>query len=245
MVPARGGSKSIPKKNLSLLAGVPLLDYGVRAAQAAGCFSRIVCSTDDQEIADHASRLGIEVDRRTAELASDEARVADVAREFLGRAPEGQRPDVLALVQPTSPFLLPEHCRDLMEMIGRDPGANSAQTVTAVVHNHHALNQRILGGPYVSFRYRDERAQAYNKQRKVPHFVFGNLVAARTAALLDGLDFFAEPSVALVIPRHYDLDVDSFSDLEIADALVRAATVKLPHMRSTGPCLRQSAAPLR
>ena len=76
LIPARGGSKSIPRKNLALIAGMPMLDYGLRAAQAAGCFERIVCSTDNDEIAAHAERLGASVDRRPVQLAGDETPVA-------------------------------------------------------------------------------------------------------------------------------------------------------------------------
>ncbi len=231
-VPARGGSKSIPRKNLALIAGVPMLDYGVRAAQAARCFSRIVCSTDDNEIGAHARTLGIDVDRLPPHLAGDDARVADVVREFLGRIAAADRPEVIALVQPTSPFLLPDHCRRLMTAIGAEPAARSGQTVTPVLHNHHAFNQRIVEGGRVRFRFAAERAEAYNKQKKPRLFVFGNLVAARTQALLDGLDFFAEPSVAVDVPRHYDLDVDTAEDLEIANALVRTGAVDMPHMHA-------------
>ena len=110
-VPARGGSKSIPLKNLVPVAGVPLLNYGVRAVQASGRISRIICSTDHDDIAVCARELGIEVDCRPRHLATDDAAVADVAREFLAR--KGS-PDILVLVQPTSPFLLPEHVQALL-----------------------------------------------------------------------------------------------------------------------------------
>jgi CMP-N-acetylneuraminic acid synthetase len=227
LVPARGGSKSIPGKNLVAVAGVPLLDYGVRAAQASGRLARIVCSTDDDAIARRAEALGIEVDRRPAHLGTDAAAVADVARDFLARR---GAPDVLVLVQPTSPFLLPEHVAALLDAMAADPAARSGQTVTPCPHNHHAWNQREVAGGRVRFKFAAERAAAYNKQTKPRHFVFGNLVAARSAALLDGEAFFAEPSVAVEIPTPYDFDLDAPGDVAVAGALVRAGVVHLPHM---------------
>lgn len=230
LVPARGGSKSIPYKNLVRLAGVPMLDYGVRAAKAAAIFERIVCSTEDERIAGHASSLGIEVDRRPPALAGDEARVSDVAREWLGRVGEASWPETLFLIQPTSPFLLPEHCRALLDAARSAPEARSGQTVCEITHNHHAFNQRVVEAGRVRFRFRDERARAYNKQRKLKLHVFGNVLLVRTDELMQGHDFFAEPSVAVEIPRPYDLDLDTAHDLAVAEALIAGGAVTLPHM---------------
>ncbi|MBM3556283.1 MAG: acylneuraminate cytidylyltransferase family protein, partial [Alphaproteobacteria bacterium] len=109
LVPARGGSKSIPYKNLVPLAGRPMLDYGVRAAQKSGRLARLFGSTDDDRIAARFAELGVEVDRRPTALATDDAAVADVARDFLIRRRQAgdTLPEILALVQPTSPFLRP------------------------------------------------------------------------------------------------------------------------------------------
>jgi N-acylneuraminate cytidylyltransferase/CMP-N,N'-diacetyllegionaminic acid synthase len=231
-VPARGGSKSIPRKNLVPLAGRPLLDYGVRATQAAGWMERIVCSTDDDAIAARAIALGIEVARRPAELATDEAKVADVAREFL--ATEGRRgraiPDVLVLVQPTSPFLRPTDVVALMAAMDAAPTARSGQTVTRCPHNHHAWNQRELADGRVRFRYAQERARGYNKQTKPANYVFGNLVAIRCDALMSGEDFFAEPSVGVEIESPHDFDLDKSSDIAVANALIAAGQIDLSHL---------------
>lgn len=226
-VPARGGSKSIPLKNLVPLAGVPLLDYGVRAGLASGRLERLVCSTDDERIAARARHLGIEVDRRPAGLAEDATPVADVAREFLGR--EGT-PDCLVLIQPTSPFLLPGHVRALLDAMARDREALSGQTVALCPHNHHAWNQREVAEGRVRFKFPRERQRGYNKQTKPSYYVFGNLIAVRPAALLQGEGFFVEPSAAVEIEAPYDFDLDGPGDLRVAEALIAAGAVRLPHM---------------
>lgn len=231
LVPARGGSKSIRLKNLALLGGRPLLDYVILAAQASGACERIVCSTDHPDIVERCRALGIEVDRRPDELAGDEAAVADVAREFVLRwCAQAARPDWLLLLQPTSPFVLPEHVSALAERIRSDAEANSAQNVVPVPHNHHAWNQRRFEDGEVSFAYAAERARAFNKQLKPRHYVFGNLVAVRTEALLAGKDFFAVPSAGVEITRPYDFDVDGPEDLVQAQALLSAGCVRLPHL---------------
>jgi len=228
LVPARGGSKSIPKKNLAPLGGRAMLDYGVRAAQASGRCGRIVCSTDDEAIAARAQALGIEVDWRPAALATDEAAVADVAREFLGRQP--RMPDILVLIQPTSPFLLPEQVRELLDRMQADAEANSGQTICSIPHNYHAWNQREVIDGRVRFKFAEERRSAFNKQRKPKLYTFGNLVAARPRALMAGSDFFAEPSVAVEISWPCNLDVDSADDLRLASALLQAGIARIPNL---------------
>lgn len=239
LIPARGGSKSIPGKNLVMLNGVPMLDYGAKAAMAAGCFARVVCSTDDQAIAARCEVLGVEVDRRPAHLAGDAARVDDVGREFLERA--SGRPDVLFLVQPTSPFLLASHVRLLLDAFAADPGVMSAHTVAACPHNHHAWNQREIVDGRALFPFVEERAKARNKQEKPKHFVFGNLIAARTAALLEGRGFYAPPAAVREIPAPYDFDLDGPGDIAVAEALITKGCVELPHMAQSRPRAVQPA----
>lgn len=224
-VPARGGSKSIPRKNLVALGGRPMLDYGIRAAQASGALSQIVCSTDDPEIAARARELGIETDARPAGLSEDDTPVADVVREFLRRATQPW--DVVVLIQPTSPFLLPAHVQAVVKCFEEHPEIQSAQTIVSCPHNAHAWNQRLVEQGLVRFRYKEERERAYNKQGKPKHFLFGNLVAARAGALLRGNSFFAEPSAGVEIARPHDLDVDGYDDLALAEALIAAKRILL------------------
>jgi CMP-N,N'-diacetyllegionaminic acid synthase len=233
LVPARGGSKSIPYKNLVPLDGVPLLDYGVRAVQASRACARIVGSTEDLRIAARFSALGVEVDPRPTELAGDDTPVADVARDWLLRSQSRglTLPDIVVLIQPTSPFLLPEHVTALIGAMSRDRDANSGQTIVACPHNAHAWNQRVLEDGRTRFVYAAERRRGYNKQSKPSHFLFGNLVAASTRALLSGHGFFAEPSAAVEIGRPYDFDLDTQADIGLAEAILAAGLVRLPHCK--------------
>jgi CMP-N,N'-diacetyllegionaminic acid synthase len=235
LVPARGGSKSIPHKNLVMLAGHPLLDYGVRAAQASGRCTRIVGSTEDARISQRFAALGVDVDRRPAELAGDDVPVADVAREWLTRLRTAGEmlPDILLLIQPTSPFLLPRHVTQLLDAMAADMEARSGQTIVACPHNAHAWNQRTFDGRRTSFIDAEARKRGYNKQTKPKHFLFGNLVATRVEALLAGDGFFAEPSAAVEIATPYDFDLDTATDVPIAEALIAAGIVRLPHMDRT------------
>jgi CMP-N-acetylneuraminic acid synthetase len=226
VVPARGGSKTIPLKNLVTLGGRPLLDYGIRAAQAWGGCERILCSTEDARIADRARFLGAEVDARPPELSEDMSPVADVVADILARH---GRPDLVVLVQPTSPFLLPAHIGALVDAMAADPEARSGQTLAPCPHNHHAWNQREVEGGRARFRFQ-ERLRAYNKQLKPKAWVFGNLVATRPDAVLAGDGLFADPSAAVPIEPPYDFDVDGPADLLVAEALLSSGRLPLAHM---------------
>lgn len=230
LIPARGGSKSIILKNLAPIAGVPMLSYVLSAAQLSrDQLDEVICSTDHDGMADLCQEHGVAVDRRPYALCGDDVKVADVVRDLLRRLERssGQLPEIVLLLQPTNPFVLPRHISRLIALLRSHPEAGSAQTVTSIEHNLHAFNQRVVDGDSVRFHFAELRAQAYNKQRKPKMFRFGNLVATRSRALLDGADCFAEPSVGFEIPRAYSLDVDGPDDLDLADFLVSSGRVEV------------------
>lgn len=231
IVPARGGSKSIPLKNLVAVAGRPLLDYGVRAATASGVCDRIIGSTDDERIAERFLALGVEVDGRPAGLGADETPVLDVVRELLARhRPQHGSPWLVVLVQPTSPFLLPDHVAGLVHLMAHRRDARSGQTIAPCPHNHHAWNQREVEQGDVRFVHQAEREKAYNKQSKPKRWVFGNLLATTAAAIADGESLFASPSAALPIEWPLDFDLDTALDVRLAEAMITGGLVELPHL---------------
>ncbi len=236
IVPARGGSKSIPKKNLVAVAGRPLLDYGITAAQASGVCDRIIGSTDDDAIAGRFLALDVEVDARPPALGTDDAPVLDVVRDLLARhrATHGT-PWLVVLVQPTSPFLLPGHVAGLVTLMAQRRDARSGQTIAPVPHNHHAWNQREVEAGSVRFVHQAEREKAYNKQTKPKRWVFGNLLATTAAAIEAGETLFASPSAALPIDWPYDFDLDTALDVRLAEAMIAARIVELPHLASPAP----------
>jgi CMP-N-acetylneuraminic acid synthetase len=223
LIPARGGSKSIPLKNLAPVAGRPLIGYVISAGRASRALAHVYCSTDHERIAQVCRDEGIEVLERPANLGEDDTPVTAVvlhALEVVAGRLGGRMPGMVALLQPTSPFVLPGHIDACVSALRARPDADSAQTVTAVFHNAHAYNQRVIEDGLVRFRFLEERQAAYNKQRKPKHFLFGNLVVTRTRALLRGTDCFGTASVPVEIPRAYALDVDTPDDLDYATYLV-------------------------
>ncbi len=118
IIPARGGSKRVPRKNLRPFAGKPLLSYSILAAQRAGIFERVYVSTEDKEIADVAGEYGASVLCRPGNLAADEIGTQEVAKYHLKMLREP--PDFCCVVYATCPFLTPQDLKDSFKLLKRD-----------------------------------------------------------------------------------------------------------------------------
>jgi len=142
LVPARGGSKGVPRKNVRLLAGRPLLEYTARAAVESGVLDRVVLSTDSEEIADVGRRVGLEVPfMRPAAMAADDTPMLAVVRHAIDTLDEqGWHAEIVVLLQPTSPLRRPEHVRAAVRLL-RETNADSVVTVAEL--------QRHLSPDYV------------------------------------------------------------------------------------------------
>src|SRR5437764_11026274 len=116
LIPARGGSKGIPRKNLAPVAGKPLLVWTIEVARAAASVDRVVVSTDDAEIAETARSARAEVLERPVELAGDETPMAAVVRH----AVEALAPEIVVLLQPTSPLRTARHVDEAVSLLDGD-----------------------------------------------------------------------------------------------------------------------------
>jgi CMP-N-acetylneuraminic acid synthetase len=133
LVPARGGSKGVPRKNVRPLHGHTLLEYAARAARESGVVDRVVLSTDSNEIADAGRSAGLEVPFiRPAALGADDTPMVAVVQHALAElARVGWQPEIVVLLQPTSPLRRPQHVRDAVNLL-RDSGADAVVTVIEV-----------------------------------------------------------------------------------------------------------------
>jgi CMP-N-acetylneuraminic acid synthetase len=154
LVPARGGSKGVPGKNVRPLAGHTLLEYTARAARESGVIDRIVLSTDSAEIADAGRRAGLEVPFiRPASLAADDTPMVPVIMHALSEIERhAWSPDIIVLLQPTSPLRRPQHVRDAVNAL-RESTADSVVTVVEVPrHLSPDYVMRIGDGTVYAFR---------------------------------------------------------------------------------------------
>lgn len=152
LIPARGGSKGIPGKNLRMLAGRPLIAHTIETARASGLFTRILVTTDSPEIARVAGDCGAEVPfLRPGDLARDDTPMLPVIRHALDTVdPAGSGAMWIALLQPTAPLRTVEHLCDAVRLAVERPGVDTVVSVVPVPGHHHAYwSLRIESGVLV------------------------------------------------------------------------------------------------
>lgn len=160
--------------------------------------------------------------------------ITDVLIDFIYQPETLILPDIIVLIQPTSPFIRKKDILDVVNALKKYPSCASAQTIVRVPHNFHETNQRIeqnlhvrqnfrisanLLAGLITFAHPEKRLMQFNKQLKPERWAFGNVVAVRTEALLAQKQVFAEPSFGIPIPRAYAFDVDTKEDLKMAEAM--------------------------
>ena len=224
VIPARGGSKGIPRKNLAPVAGRPLLAFTVESALAARSLSRVVVSTEDAEIAEVARGLGAEVPfLRPEALAGDEVPAVPVLQHAVqALEAEGFRPDCIVCLQPTSPLRRAEHIDAAVELLLREK-ADSVVTVVPVPHNMNPLSvMRMEGGRLVPFL--PDAPPVLRRQDKPEVFARnGPAVAVMTReTLMEGGRLYGERTLPLPMAPEDSLDVDGPEDLERLRTLLEA-----------------------
>jgi CMP-N-acetylneuraminic acid synthetase len=212
LIPARGGSKGIPRKNLARLAGRPLLAWTVAAAQESDTVTRAVVSTEDDEIAATADSLGAEVLRRPPELGADETPMRAVIDHALA---ELDATEVLVLLQPTSPLRRPEHIDDAVRLL-LDSDADCVVSVVEVSHRFAPDSLMALDdGRLVPLG-----ESATRRQEKRPLYARNGpaVLALRPDRL--GSDLYGGDCRAYLMRPEDSLDVDGPFDLELAEFLL-------------------------
>ena len=213
LVPARGGSKGIPGKNIRPLLGRTLLDYAARAASASGVVERIVLSTEDGAIAEEGRRAGIEVPFvRPVELAADDTAMLPVIEHAVNALEsEGWSPEIIVLLQPTSPLRRPEHISEAVSQL-RSSGADSVVTVVELPrHLSPDYVMRIEGGllePFLA-----EGARITRRQDARPAYVRdGTVYAFWRRTLAETHSIYGRVCRPLIVPAAESLTIDTPED---------------------------------
>lgn len=223
LIPARAGSKGVPDKNLRLLGGVSLTAHAVRCAKAAGCFGRIVVSTDSDRIAASAEAEGAEVLRRPDDLASDTANVVDVIAHALETLhQQGFYPAAVALLEPSSPLRTPAMVRAAFAALD---SADAVFTVTEVPLRFHVAKQFFLdagGGarPVLA----TAGAGPVRRQDLSPTFIRNGAVYAFRTAMFAAHRSVLGPKPNALIVTDPLVNIDSLEDLAEAERLFAQRT---------------------
>lgn len=217
MIPARGGSKGIPRKNIKPLVGKPLIAWTIEAARSSRYIDRLILSSEDEEIMDVARQYGCDVPFvRPPELARDETAGIEPVLHALTMLPGY---DYLLMLQPTSPLRTSGDIDAIIELC-QHSGASSAVSVTEVDHS-----------PYWMYRTDTEgRLQPLLDQKDLParrqdlpdiYALNGALYVAACQELYTSRTFVNTQTVAYIMPRERSLDIDTPFDFKLCELLLQ------------------------
>ena len=236
IIPARGGSQSIPRKNLREVGGHPLLAWSIAAAQEADLVTRIVVSTDDLEIAELARAYGAEVPfSRPAELARNETRDLPVfqhAIEWL-ESNERYQPDIVVQLRPTSPLRPPGLVDEAIELLLAEENADSVRSVTTPSQNPYKM--WTLSRGFLEPLLSSKLAEPYNAPRQLlpaTYWQTGHIDAFRTRTVLEKSSLTGDRILPVMVDPAYAIDIDTSLHLRLADEIVGEGELNLVKPRS-------------
>jgi len=226
LIPARGGSKSIPRKNIRLLAGHPLIAYSIAAGLQSSLVTRTIVSTDDEEIAEVARACGAETPfLRPAEFAQDTTTDFPVFTHALGwlKEHEGYVPDIVVQLRPTSP-IRPSDCVDqAVQMLLDHPAADSVRGIVPSGQNPFKMWHVDEAGqmrPLLTVPGLDEPYNAPRQALPQTYWQTGHIDAIRTRTILEKASLSGGTILPLHIDPHYTIDIDTLRDWERAEWMI-------------------------
>jgi N-acylneuraminate cytidylyltransferase len=214
LIPARGGSKGLPGKNIMPLGGRPLIQWTIDAARGSRFVDRVVLSSDDETIIEIAARGGCEVPfRRPAPLASDTAAMVDVALHALEAVPSH---DVLVLLQPTSPLRTSTDIDAACELF-TSSGAPSCVSVSLTEQSPYWMYGLGARGELLPVL---EPPEGIVRRQDLPpvYVLNGAIYVADVAALRKSRNFVTRETVGYTMPPERSIDIDTAADFEAARA---------------------------
>lgn len=226
LVLARGGSKRLPNKNILPIAGKPLIHYTLETALQARHITRVVLSTDSEEIRDVALQIkGVEAPfLRPAEFATDSAQAADVHFHAIDWFKENEGLDLedICLLLPTSPLRLPEDIDGAIELYHQ----TKADVVVSVVRTKPlAWHQNMDEGKRLSALMQTDARDAvrnYQEMPPPPVYLNGSVYVLSIPAYCEARSYFGERTYGYEMPLSRSIDIDEKDDFAIAEALLRA-----------------------
>ncbi len=234
IIPARGGSKGIPRKNVRSFAGYPLLAYSVAAGLQAKAVGRVIVSTDDEQIASIAREFGADAPfLRPADIAADDTTDLPVFRHALEwlHKNDGYRPDVVVQLRPTSPIRPPGLVDSAIALLLQHPDADSVRGVVPAAQNPHKM-WRLNGTarPMTPLLEVPGMREPYNAPRQsLPQIYWqtGHVDAIRTQTIISKASMSGDTVYPLVIGSQYTIDIDTLADWARYEALVYTGSLEM------------------
>jgi len=223
VIPARGGSKRIPRKNIKPFCGKPMIAWSIEAARQSGCFNQVVVSTDDAEIAEVARQYGAQVPfMRPAELSDDHTgTTAVVAHAIDWFAARGQMPEQVCCLYATAPFVSVDDLRRGLAVL-TETGSDYAFAVTSYAFPIQRAIRITPAGRVEMFN--PEHFITRSQDLEEAWHDAGQFYWGRAQAWLQNKVIFGTASVPIRLPRHRVQDIDTPEDWVRAEWLFKAIT---------------------
>jgi CMP-N,N'-diacetyllegionaminic acid synthase len=224
IIPARGGSKGVPRKNIQPLSGKPLLAYTTEAALGSRRLTKTILTTDDVEIADLGKSCGVEVPfLRPAELAGDETPMLPVVQHAVRWLEDrGEYFDAVCLLQPTNPFRRSEDIDGCIELLEQS-GADAVVTMLPVPaeHNPHWVYFQNADG---SFRLSTGEASPISRRQDLPAAFHreGSVYVTRRDVVIEKQSLYGERLVGYMVKPAESANIDTVQDWNRAAAKLSA-----------------------
>ncbi len=223
VIPARGGSKGVPRKNIRPLCGRPLISYSIEQALAARhLFYRVIVSTDDQEIASIAAAYGADVPfLRPAELARDDSPVIPMLQHAVTfvETEDAVRMDWICLLQPTEPFRSTVDLERCLEL-ARTGGSDSVISVVQVFATHPVLMKKIEHEQLVPYCLEEREGTRRQEYQPPAYMRNGAVYLTRRDVLMNQHSIWGKTIRPFIMPLERSVSIDTEIDFRVAEALM-------------------------
>jgi len=222
IIPARGGSKGIPRKNIKLLYGKPLIAHTIEAALNSKLIDRVVVSTEDEEVAEVSKKYGAEVIKRPEELARDDSPAIDAIMHVINWLEEkGEHFDIVVLLEPTSPLRKENDIDNAIGLfIENLDKADSLVSLGEVHLDNPYIMKKIEGGfvkPFI------EAGKSFYQRQQLPkvYFPYGVIYLSKVNALKKYRTFYQERTIPYFVERWQNYEIDDIYDFICVEAILK------------------------
>lgn len=226
VIPARGGSKGFPGKNIIPLGGKPLIAWSIEAAKKSKLVERVIVTTDDEKIASIAREYGAEVPFiRPAELAQDDTPPDPVLKHVLQflEEKEGVSPEIIVWLEPPCPFRTPQEIDEAIVALKNDSDADSLRSVIEPFQNPFkswTIDENGYLSPFIKVEGKALHTGPRQKTMKT-YWQNGALFLLKYDTIMEKGNFFGDKILPYIMPSDRFVDIDKREDLELAEWYIR------------------------
>lgn len=219
IIPARGGSKGVPRKNVKLLAGKPLIAHTIEAALKSKHIERVIVSTEDKEISEISKKYKAEVVKRPKELAADKSKTIDTVFHVLDSLKrENYIPDAVILLQPTSPLRTTDDINKAINLFFQ----NKCELVISVYESGHSFYLSFkIGKKYLEPIFNRKYLNQTRQDLPRAYIPNGAIYISRPKVLLKYKSFYCRKILPYIMLATRSIDIDNETDFKLAELLLK------------------------